>query len=67
MSELEREWQAIDRAIGYVQGFIPAIWAMSTVDEREVVPAESIGEFEEAVRGLACSTARVRELTEVEG
>ncbi|MBR2684055.1 MAG: hypothetical protein IKE22_12410 [Atopobiaceae bacterium] len=65
MTELEKKWQAIDRAIGYIQGFVPAIWAMSTVDEREIIAAESIGAYEEVVADLAVSLARVRELTGV--
>lgn len=65
MSEVEKCWQAIDRGIGYVQGFIPSIWALSTACDREIVDAESIGEFDQVVSDLACSLARVRELTEV--
>ena len=65
MSEIEKCWQAIDRGIGYVQGFMPSIWALSTVCDREIVAAESIGEFDQVVGDLACSLARLRELMEV--
>ena len=66
MNELEKQWQAIDRAIGYVKGFMPAIWAMSTADDREVVAAESIAELEQVVDDLMVATARVRELSVAE-
>lgn len=62
MKEIEKEWQSIDRAIGYVEGFIPAVWAMNTMDEHNMVAAETVGEFEDVVHSLACSVARVREL-----
>lgn len=65
MTEIEKSWQAIDRAIGFIQGFVPAVWAMSAADEREVVSVESIGAYEEVVADLAVSLARVRELTGV--
>ena len=66
MSEVEKCWQAIDRGIGYVQGFMPTIWVLMNICDREIVDAESIGEFEQVVGDLACSLARVRELMEVE-
>lgn len=62
--ELERQWQAIDRGIGYVKGFMPAIWALGTLDERELVTAESIADLEQVVDDLMVSLARVRELEE---
>lgn len=66
MTEVDKCWQNLDRAMGYIQGFIPSIWAMSTMDEREVVTAESICEFEQVVSGMAVDLARVREIGEKE-
>lgn len=66
MTDLQKAWQTIDRSIGYIQGFIPAIWALDSMQgERELVPTESVGAFEDVVSELAVAAARVRELTEV--
>lgn len=66
MTKLQKQWQTIDRSIGYIQGFIPAIWALEEAQgERELVPAESVGTFEDVVGELVSAVARVRELTEV--
>ena len=67
MTELEKEWQSIDRAIGYIQGFMPSVWAMCDLQpmDSEAVSAEAVGEYEQVVSSLTCSVGRVRELMEV--
>lgn len=66
MTELQKAWQTIDRSIGYIQGFVPVIWALDAVQgERELIAAESIGAFDDVVSELATAIARARELTEV--
>ena len=68
MTELEKVWQDIDRAIGYIQGFLPTVWALTEVQtsgcSRDIVTAEAIGEYDDVVKGLATQTARLRELYE---
>lgn len=66
MSETDELWQEIDRAVGYLQGFMPALWAMLTCCTREVVSDESVVELERVVGDIATATARMRELTEVD-
>jgi len=66
MTEIEQCWQDIDRAIGYIRGFMPAIYALAEVQTsdlpHDIVSIESIIECENAVKDLATKTARLREL-----
>jgi hypothetical protein len=66
MTELEKLWQDIDRAIGYIKGFMPTIYALDEVQtsdlSHDIVSIESIIEYENVVKDLATQTARLREL-----
>jgi hypothetical protein len=66
MTELEKVWQDIDRDIGYIQGFTPAIYALAEMKTTgyscDAVTTEQIVKYEDVVEDLATKTARLREL-----
>lgn len=58
MTEIDNIIERVNRAIGWLQGFSPAIWAMNTVQEREVVGSAVVGEYDKIVSDLSQGVAR---------
>ena len=52
MTEVERYWNTIDCAVSWIEGFIPSIWAMQTVQQPVVVADSSLVELEEKIKVL---------------
>lgn len=66
MTEVERCWNTIDCAVSWIEGFMPAIWAMQTVQQPVVVADSSLAELEEKVKALKVSLDKLWDACEDE-